>query len=64
MEGMMANPEEYGNDNIKVMLAATPGGSRLAEPQEIAYAAGMLCEDEAGWINGNHVHVNGGLYLG
>jgi 3-oxoacyl-[acyl-carrier protein] reductase len=46
------------------MMAATPSGNRLGEPEETAFAVAMLCEDEASWMNGNHIHVNGGVYQG
>jgi NAD(P)-dependent dehydrogenase (short-subunit alcohol dehydrogenase family) len=45
------------------MMSQTPQGKRLAEPEEIAYAVGMLCEEKARFINGIHVHVSGGLYI-
>jgi NAD(P)-dependent dehydrogenase (short-subunit alcohol dehydrogenase family) len=45
-------------------MASTPAGNRLGEPAETAFAVAMLCEDEASWMNGNHIHVNGGVYQG
>jgi NAD(P)-dependent dehydrogenase (short-subunit alcohol dehydrogenase family) len=45
------------------MLRQTPGEKRLAEPEEISYAVGMLCEDRARWMNGTFIHVNGGLFI-
>jgi NAD(P)-dependent dehydrogenase (short-subunit alcohol dehydrogenase family) len=45
------------------MLRQTPCEKRLAEPEEIAYAVGMLCEDRARWMNGTFIHVNGGLFI-
>lgn len=40
-----------------------PMAARMGEPEEIAYAVACLAEDRAGWINGVHLHVNGGLYI-
>jgi NAD(P)-dependent dehydrogenase (short-subunit alcohol dehydrogenase family) len=48
---------------ISASLEHVPVGSRFGEPEEIAYAVAVLCEDRAGWMNGNHIHVNGGLLL-
>jgi NAD(P)-dependent dehydrogenase (short-subunit alcohol dehydrogenase family) len=42
----------------------TPAAPRMGQPGEIAYAVGVLCEDRAAWMNGNHIHVNGGLVIG
>jgi NAD(P)-dependent dehydrogenase (short-subunit alcohol dehydrogenase family) len=42
----------------------TPVGPRLGQSEEVAYAVGILCEDRAAWMNGNHIHVNGGLVIG
>lgn len=48
---------------ISASLEHVPVGSRFGEPEEVAYAVAVLCEDRAGWMNGNHIHVNGGLLL-
>jgi NAD(P)-dependent dehydrogenase (short-subunit alcohol dehydrogenase family) len=45
------------------MLTEIPSGRRLVEPEEIGYAVGMLCEERARFMNGLHVHVNGGLFI-
>lgn len=48
---------------ISAALEHIPVESRFGQPEETAYAVGILCEDRAGWMNGNHIHVNGGLLL-
>ena len=63
LEGVLSSPQNYGFDAIQEMMSQTPQGKRLAEPEEIAYAVGMLCEEKARFINGIHVHVSGGLYI-
>ena len=44
------------------MAAANPLG-RIAEPEDIARAALFLCSDNAGFVTGHTLHVNGGSYL-
>jgi NAD(P)-dependent dehydrogenase (short-subunit alcohol dehydrogenase family) len=55
----------YGSsdDEIAAMGRAIPLG-RIAEPEEIAKTAVFLGSDDAGFITGQCVHVNGGGYLG
>lgn len=43
-------------------LAAVPAG-RLGEPQDIAKAVAFLASDDAGYITGTTLHVNGGMYM-
>ena len=45
------------------MLANTPMG-RHGEPEEVAGAIAFLCSGLAGFVTGQTVHVNGGLYMG
>jgi NAD(P)-dependent dehydrogenase (short-subunit alcohol dehydrogenase family) len=37
---------------------------RLGEPEDIARAIGFLASDEAGWITGEVLHVDGGFLAG
>lgn len=43
-------------------LAAVPAG-RLGEPKDIAKAVAFLASDDAGYITGTTLHVNGGMYM-
>jgi len=54
----------YGSSEEEIAAAghALPLG-RLAEPEEIARAAVFLASDDAGFITGQCLHVNGGGYL-
>ena len=42
--------------------AANPLG-RIAKPEDIARAALYLASDQAGFVTGHTLHVNGGSYL-
>lgn len=44
------------------MLERIPLG-RLGAPEEIAALVGFLCSDEAGYITGETLHINGGMYM-
>jgi 3-oxoacyl-[acyl-carrier protein] reductase len=54
----------YGmaEEEIAASGRAIPLG-RIAEPEEIARAAVFLASDDAGFITGQCLHVNGGGYL-
>ena len=45
------------------VIDATPAGKRLGMPEDIAYAVSVLCDEKASWMNGVHLHVNGGLFI-
>jgi len=38
--------------------------NRLGDPKEIAATVGFLASDEAAYITGETIHVNGGMYMG
>ena len=37
---------------------------RLGKPEDIASAVSFLVSDEASYITGETIHVNGGMYMG
>ncbi|MFT6927191.1 MAG: 3-oxoacyl-[acyl-carrier protein] reductase [Psychromonas sp.] len=43
-------------------LSAVPAG-RLGDPKEIAATVAFLASDGAAYINGETIHVNGGMYM-
>lgn len=51
-------PEEHK----KALLASIPL-ARLGESDEIAAAVAFLCSDQAGYITGETLHVNGGMFM-
>ena len=44
------------------ILGNVPAG-RLGEPKDIAKAVAFLASDDAAYITGTTLHVNGGLYM-
>jgi len=46
----------------QALLDVIPLG-RLGEAQEIAHAVSFLCSDKAGYITGETLHVNGGMFM-
>jgi 3-oxoacyl-[acyl-carrier protein] reductase len=44
-------------------LAADIALNRLGEPEEIANTVAFLCSEQASYITGETIHVNGGLYM-
>ncbi|WP_105902374.1 3-oxoacyl-ACP reductase FabG [Vibrio gangliei] len=50
------------DDQRAVTLSQVPAG-RLGDPREIASAVAFLASDEAAYITGETLHVNGGMYM-
>lgn len=53
---------ELSEEQRDLMLGQIPLG-RLGAPQEIAALVAFLCSDAAGYITGETVHINGGMYM-
>ena len=56
---VMAVPEE-----VRAKIVAQIPTGRLGKPEEIAYAVAFLVNDEAAWITGANLSINGGHYMG
>jgi NAD(P)-dependent dehydrogenase (short-subunit alcohol dehydrogenase family) len=56
---MLRQAEAEGSLNVERSIASTPVG-RPGRPEDIAAAAAFLCRDEAGYITGQIIGVNGG----
>jgi 2-hydroxycyclohexanecarboxyl-CoA dehydrogenase len=59
---MMRRPIDAGTMNVDAVLARAPLG-RLGTPEDIAAACVFLCSEEAGYITGQQINVNGGWYV-
>ena len=53
---------ELTDDQRNLMLGQIPLG-RLGQQEEIAALVGFLCSDVAGYITGETLHINGGMYM-
>ncbi len=51
------------NDDQRAKLLGQIPLDRLGQPADIAAAVGFLCSDAAGYITGETMHVNGGMYM-
>jgi 2-hydroxycyclohexanecarboxyl-CoA dehydrogenase len=60
---MMRRPIESGAmASMEQVLARAPLG-RAGTPDDVAVACAFLCSEEAGYITGQQINVNGGWYL-
>jgi 2-hydroxycyclohexanecarboxyl-CoA dehydrogenase len=60
---MARKGEESGNvPSVDVMARMVPLG-RAGTPDDIAAACAFLCSDQAGYITGQLIGVNGGMYI-
>ncbi|MFT6330080.1 MAG: 3-oxoacyl-[acyl-carrier protein] reductase [Bermanella sp.] len=51
------------SDEQKEAIFKDIPANRLGDPKEIAATVGFLVSDEAGYITGETIHVNGGMYM-
>lgn len=51
------------SDEIKTSLMASIALGRLGQPEEIAHAVSFLASEQASYITGETLHVNGGMYM-
>ena len=50
-------------EKIQMLTARNTPTRRIAEPQDVASLVQFLCQDESGQINGQTLHVNGGIRM-
>jgi 3-oxoacyl-[acyl-carrier protein] reductase len=55
--------KEISEEHSQLLLSKIPLG-RYGQPDEIAAAVAFLASDEAGYITGETLHINGGMYMG
>ena len=54
--------DALSEDNRKALMAQVPLG-RLGSPDDVAHAVAFLASPQAGYITGETLHVNGGMYM-
>lgn len=54
---------QFTPEQVHALERQIPLG-RLCKPEEVASAIKFLCSDEAGFITGAVLDVNGGMYFG
>ena len=52
------------DEKYKEAILAKIPSNRLGKPEDIANAVNFLSSDQSDYINGETLHVNGGMYLG
>lgn len=57
---MTADLPEAHKETLQSQIAL----SRLGQPEEVAAVVGFLCSEAGGYVTGETVHVNGGMYMG
>ena len=55
--------DALGEDQKTALLARVPAG-RLGDASEVAALVVFLAGDNAGYITGETIHINGGMYMG
>tara|TARA_E500000331_G_scaffold182105_1_gene175493 strand:- start:204 stop:941 length:738 start_codon:yes stop_codon:yes gene_type:complete len=55
---------EQIDEKFKETILAKIPSNRLGKPEDIANAVIFLSSDQSDYINGETIHVNGGMYLG
>jgi len=51
------------DEKFKEVIVSKIPSARLGEPEDIANAVLFLCSDQSNYINGETLHVNGGMYM-
>ena len=51
------------DDKFKETIISKIPSARLGEPDDIANAVLFLCSSQSSYINGETLHVNGGMYM-
>ena len=50
----------YGDEGARAAIAGVLPANRMGQPEDIANAVSFLCSDEASWITGQTLFVDGG----
>lgn len=61
--GMLDKGDQTGNPGMAEFLGRRTPAGRLTTPPDVADFVALLCTDEAGWLHGQVIAVDGGLGL-
>ena len=51
------------DEKFKELIKSKIPSARLGEPADIANAVLFLASDQSNYINGETIHINGGMYM-
>ena len=51
------------DDKFREVIISKIPSARLGDPDDIAHAVTFLCSNQSNYINGETLHVNGGMYM-
>ena len=51
------------DEKFKQTIISKIPSARLGDPDDIANAVLFLCSSQSSYINGETIHVNGGMYM-
>ena len=51
------------DDKFKETIISKIPSAKLGEPEDVANAVIFLASDQSDYINGETIHVNGGMYM-
>ena len=57
------NMTDILDEKFKEVIISKIPSARLGEPNDVANAVVFLCSDQSSYINGETLHVNGGMYM-
>lgn len=61
-ETFYASPS-FIREALQPIIDSTPAGKRVGKPDEVAWLVAKLSQEEADWINGAYIPINGGICM-
>ena len=51
------------DEKVRELIISKIPSARLGEPEDIANVVLFLASDQSNYINGETIHINGGMYM-